>query len=302
MIKEYNNKRNYKTYTLYKKSNPFVGYEQTFQKMINEEIKQVKNKIIENEQILPADECKIRLNHPDNKNVKVYGELAFKNISADNKDVEMFYAKKYSKMIYLYKHLIKCENKVFLQSQIESLAPNDKKGKQEILKTLVKEFANVFDKYIKDVVVEKKPSTAPTAKKEETDNKFMTLSWHAFAFLQDMKIEKAKENTITVKHQDIFKNNPKRFNKYQKIYYSKQAMIPVFEKVIQKLDTINAYVLSKQHKDSDKTQLLLETHGTNLECDYVVSYKEFEPAAPKPKKVVEPKEKKPRAKKEKRHE
>ena len=39
MIKEYNNKRNYKTYTLYKKSNPFVGYEQTFQKMINEEIK-----------------------------------------------------------------------------------------------------------------------------------------------------------------------------------------------------------------------------------------------------------------------
>ena len=68
------------------------------------------------------------------------------------------------------------------------------------------------------------------------------------------------------------------------------------------MDTINAYVLSKQHKDSDKTQLLLETHGTNLECDYVVSYKEFEPAAPKPKKVVEPKEKKPRAKKEKHHE
>ena len=27
MIKEYNNKRNYKTYNLYKKSNPFAGYE-----------------------------------------------------------------------------------------------------------------------------------------------------------------------------------------------------------------------------------------------------------------------------------
>lgn len=77
---------------------------------------------------------------PTDKYVKAFGDIIVKGTSSDNKELEMFYARRFSKILYLYRHIMKLQNEVFYQAEIEKLAPNDNKGKKDLLKKIMKQF------------------------------------------------------------------------------------------------------------------------------------------------------------------
>lgn len=91
--------------------------------------------------------------------------------------------------------------------------------------------------------------------------------------------ENENATTLNIKVRDVFKNFSKKLSKYQKLYYNKQVIEPVFASIIEKFDTINAYTKSKKN-----TELFL-TNKPVIELEYRINYKEVENQQPK-KKVV----------------
>lgn len=85
-------------------------------------------------------ECKTAYEYPNDKYVKAFGDIIIKSASVENKELEMFHARRFSKILYLYRHIMKLQNEVFYQAEIEKLAPNDSKGKKELLKKIMKQF------------------------------------------------------------------------------------------------------------------------------------------------------------------
>ena len=140
-FKEYASKKDcsYQLYPLYKKVNPFKGYEEIFKNIFNTEFKNQKANI-DVEKLISVAECKTMYECPTDKYVKAFGDIIVKGTSSDNKELEMFYARRFSKILYLYRHIMKLQNEVFYQAEIEKLAPNDNKGKKELLKKIMKQF------------------------------------------------------------------------------------------------------------------------------------------------------------------
>ena len=65
--------------------------------------------------LVSANECKESLNYPTDRMVKATSDLLIKNVSENNKESELFCAKKFNKIVYLYRHIMKIEKTVFLQ-------------------------------------------------------------------------------------------------------------------------------------------------------------------------------------------
>lgn len=67
-------------------------------------------------------------------------EIVINTDSTNSKELEMFYARKFSKVLYLYRHIMKLQKEVFFQTEIENLKPNDAKTKKDLLKKIMKQF------------------------------------------------------------------------------------------------------------------------------------------------------------------
>lgn len=305
-FKEFASKKDcsYQLYPLYKKINPFKGYEEIFKNIFNTEFKNEKANI-DVEKLVSVAECKTAYEYPNDKYVKAFGDIIIKSASVENKELEMFHARRFSKILYLYRHIMKLQNEVFYQAEIEKLAPNDSKGKKELLKKIMKQFQSIIGSYVDGVVVQSKNAKTEEEKKtDDNTNKFLALTWHAFSSLQDMKFEEQSDALLTLNIRDnMFKNFPKKLNKLQKIYYGNSIFTTAFNKLCAKFDTINAYLSSKITNSETKKIEYINTFENNnkvLTWDVKVQYKEIEkpivekvPKQPKQPKQVKPKEAKP---------
>ncbi len=91
---------------LYKKVNPFKGYEEIFKTNFNNDFKNAKSNI-DLEKLISIADCKSAFEYPADKFVKPSADIVVKSASSENKELEMFYARKFNKILYLYRHIMK---------------------------------------------------------------------------------------------------------------------------------------------------------------------------------------------------
>lgn len=172
----------YQLYPLYKKINPFKGYEEIFKNIFNTEFKNEKANI-DVEKLVSVAECKTAYDYPNDKYVKTFADIVIRTTGVENKELEMFHARRFSKIIYLYRHIMKLQNEVFYQAEIEKLAANDSKGKKELLKKIMKQFQSIIASYVDGVIVQPKNDKSEEKKTDDNANKFLALTWRAFSSL-----------------------------------------------------------------------------------------------------------------------
>ena len=274
-------------YPLYKKVNAFKGYEEIFKSNFNDDFKKAKDSI-NTETLMSVADCKNVFEYPTDKNVKPSADITIKTISSENKEREMFYARRFNKILYLYRHIMKLQNEIFYQDEIEKLNLNDNKTKKELLKKIMKQFQTIIGSYVNGVVVQPKNVKTEDKKSDDNSNKFLALTWRAFSSLQDMKFEDCSNTLVTLTIKDsMFKNFPKKLNKMQKIYYGKVFFTDAFDKMCLKFNTINAYLSSKTVNPENKKVEYVNTFNTIkniLNVELNIQYKECAEKAPKPVK------------------
>lgn len=273
-----------KVYQVYRKKNVFRGYENILFDMFNKDFKEY----IMNYKLKNSDKIDIEL-VPDHR---ASVEVTVKNVAEMPSLDELFYFKRFEKVNYIYKQLLRNEDFV------KDLNNGYEAGNTvvEKKKNIKKVFENILSTYFAEIPAEepKKDEDAKTTNPKET----FKISWKTFSQLQDMKNDLSDTTVINIPLTSYFKGHEGKLSTKEKIFILHKAIDRVFEKFFGMLDNIYKFnECKKVYEDKhlvikngfETTKQLCEIAHTTKWTEIVRKPKAEEPSEETPEKPVKEK-------------
>lgn len=268
-----------KVYQVYRKKNIFRGYENILFDMFNKDFKEY----IVNYKLKNSDKIDIEL-IPDHR---ASVEVVIKNISEMPSVDELFYFKRFEKVNYIYKQLLRNEDFVKDLNNAYDAGNTVVEKKKNIKKV----FENILSTYFAEIPPEDAKEDPKTTNPKET----FKISWKTFSQLQDMKNDVSNTTVINIPLTSYFKGHEGKLSTKEKIFILHKSIDKIFEKFFGMLD--NIYKFNECKKVYEDKHLVIkngfETTKQLCEISHTTKWTEII-RKPKSEETPEPvKEKKP---------
>lgn len=200
MLEDYAAKAKVKVYQVYKKQNIFKGFENIFTEEFNNELINEVSKL-NPQSMISINELKEKY-LKEEKNKRPMAHIQIKTETNTPKDIiqSMFIFKKYTRALYIYKHIMKNQEYANIINTATS------QGKKETLKA----FNEIIETFLKQEI---------NQNNKPQEGQFPSLSVKAFYTLKDMKPETEQDIILNIPDSLFKQLDIKKMYKLQKIYY-----------------------------------------------------------------------------------
>ena len=233
MLEDYAAKAKVKVYQVYKKQNIFKGFENIFTEEFNNELINEVSKL-NPQNMISINELKEKY-LKEEKNKRPMAHIQIKTETDIPKDIiqSMFIFKKYTRALYIYKHIMKNQEYANMINTATS------QGKKETLKA----FNEIIEIFLKQEI---------NQNNKPQEGQFPSLSIKAFYTLKDMKPETEQDIILNIPDSLFKQLDIKKMYKLQKIYYYDIFIKNILNKFNQRYHDITAYMNAKKFEKTEK--------------------------------------------------